>query len=468
MPRRAPNAWKGPATLLLVAGMLLAAPGGAQAGGSCALGDFAPGNWPCADWRPYSASSPFNTRIGARPRVVSGSQEIVDRLNRGGHISSLVAGDPDRGASPTFWSTPEDPVYRIECASFGTRCEVSGMEVRIPRQARPRGGYARLKSCGGCSANGGDWDHDAHMTIVDQASGWEYDFWAVQSKANGAIVIGWGGRTRIDGDGLGSGGVAAGFGNLAGIIRAPEFVSGQIDHALTIAVPCVTGTVWPAAGRAWDCAEHGMPTSNRLQLGSRVQLRISDAELAALPTWQRGIARALRDYGAYVNDTTGDESQWGVSLESPGTYTGFGHADPATSARPSDDTGDYNRNGWRETWFYLFRRVDWSRLRVLAPCDPAAGCDEGPPVSSTPPQPSSRPSSRPSATASARRAMRAAWAAGAGGHARQAATRPHRAHRFRAMRARRLTGGGGRASHARPARHPRPVRRGAVAGGRAG
>ncbi len=421
---------------MLALGVLMVAPGGAQADGSCALGKFAAGNWPCADWRPYSDSSPFNTRIGTRPEVVSDSHGIVDRLNRGGHINSLVAGDPARGASPTFWSSPDDPLYRVRCDSFGTRCAVSGMEVHIPRQAVPQGGYARLKGCDGCTANNGDWDHDAHMTIVDQASGWEYDFWAVQEKADGELVIGWGGRTRIDGDGLGSGGVAAGFGNLAGIIRAPEFVSGHIAHALTIAVPCVNGTEWPATGSAWDCAQHGMPTGNRLELGSRVQLQISDAALAKLPTWQRGIARALRDYGAYVNDTTGDETQWGVSLESPGTYTDFGHRDPATSANPSDDTGDYNHNGWGETWFYLAKRVDWSNLRVLAPCDPAAGCDEGPPPS-TPRPDAAQPSASGVASTSARASRRSASAARARGRDHSRAARPHRADRSRAVKVKR-------------------------------
>jgi hypothetical protein len=461
MARRSLKAWIALGSLLLAGGLLLLAPGGARAGGSCAMGDFGEGNWPCADWRPYSDSSPFNTRIGVHPQVTSNSHEIVDRLNRGGPINSLVAGDPDRGGGPTFWSTPDDPVYRVECDSFGTRCEVSGMEVRIPRQAVPQAGYARLKGCAGCTAEGGDWDHDAHMTIVDQASGWEYDFWAVQSKANGRLVVGWGGRTRIDGDGLGSGGVAAGFGNLAGVIRAPEFVSGHIDHALTIATPCVTGTVWPATGTAWECARHGMPTANRLQLGSRVQLQISDAALARLPTWQRGIARALRDYGAYVNDTTGDESQWGVSLESPGTYTAFGHSDPATSATPNDDTGDYNRNGWRETWFYLSRRVDWSKLRVLAPCDPSAGCDEGP--ASSPAPPSSRPSPAPSASSSVRGPARSA--SGARAWARAHSNRPRSARRSHAVKARRLARFHRRSSRAARARDSRSARPAAARAG---
>jgi hypothetical protein len=309
------------------------------------------------------------------------------------------------------------------------------MEVHIPKQATPQGGYARLQNCGGCSANGGNWDHDAHMTIVDQTTGWEYDFWAVQEKADGVVTIGWGGRTRIDGDGLGSGGVAAGFGNLAGIIRAPEFASGHIDHALTIAVPCVSGTAWPATGRAYECDQHGMSSSNRLELGSRVQLEISDAELARLPTWQRGIARALRDYGAYVNDTTGQEDQWGPSLEAAATYMDFGRPDPAASVGPSDDTGDYNHNGYRETWFYLSKRIDWSNLRVLAPCDPAAGCDEGPPPSSTPSQ---EPSGTASPSIPAGAAMRSASAAGAWGRGRSAAAQPRRTRRSRAIRAGRL------------------------------
>jgi hypothetical protein len=449
MSWRALNAWRTLGPLLFVGAALLLTPAGAKADGSCALGSFGATNLPCADWRPYSDSSPFNSRIGAHPQVISDSQPIVDRLNHGGPVNSLVAGDPDRGASPTFWSTPDDPAYRVECDSFGGRCAISGMEIHIPRQATPQGGYARLRDCGGCSANEGNWDHDAHMTIVDQATGWEYDFWAVQAKANGVVTIGWGGRTRIDGNGLGSGGVAAGFGNLAGIIRAPEFASGHIDHALTIAVPCVSGTVWPATGRAYECDQHGMPSANRLELGSRVQLQISDAQLAKLPTWQRGIARALRDYGAYVNDTTGQEDQWGPSLEGAATYTDFGRNDPDASVNPSDDTGDYNHNGWRETWFYLAKRIDWSNLRVLAPCDPAAGCDEGPPPSSTP---SPKPSGSASASTPAGAFMRSASASGTWGRARSAATQPRRTHRSRAIRAGRLARAHG---HSHRARRPR-------------
>ena len=134
------------------------------------------------------------------------------------------------------------------------------MRVPIPGAAQPTGG----------PASPGD-NHDAHMTIIDPATGWEYDLWHVTRKApdGGRLDFGWGGRTRIDGRGLGSGGVAAGFGNLAGLIRAPELIRGRIDHALTMAVPCVRGrAVYPARARRFrvpppGCLRAPRPTSGR-------------------------------------------------------------------------------------------------------------------------------------------------------------------------------------------------------------
>ena len=107
------------------------------------------------------------------------------------------------------------------------------------------------------------------MTVITP-SGWEYDFWRVESKprGGGTLVSSWGGRTRIDGDGRRSGGTASGFGNVAGIIRASELEFGRINHALfmtagaTQAVGCIprsraegrAGQVTVVAPRRWACA----------------------------------------------------------------------------------------------------------------------------------------------------------------------------------------------------------------------
>ena len=64
------------------------------------------------------------------------------------------------------------------------------MRVRIPAKARP--------------AAGGD----GSLGIIDQATGWEYDFWQARSRPadGGVLKVSWGGRTPIgtpDADGLG-------------------------------------------------------------------------------------------------------------------------------------------------------------------------------------------------------------------------------------------------------------------------
>src|SRR5260370_30947240 len=94
------------------------------------------------------------------------------------------------------------------------------MSVRVPGPGVPAGGS------------------DAHLTVIDQRSGWEYDLWGVSSKPprGGRLIVRWGGKTRASGDGLGSARAAAGYGTAAGVLRAEELGSGAIRHALFLPV----------------------------------------------------------------------------------------------------------------------------------------------------------------------------------------------------------------------------------------
>ncbi len=366
---------KGMLALALVTAALLAhAPIGAihpRCEASDHLGAVGVGNWPSSCWRPYSSRSPFNEPIEGTRAEVPGSSAIVRHLLAGAPVSSLVAGDPSRGGSPTYYSHADDPTYRLHCSKPWGRCEIEGMRVAIPAAAQPTGGPARP----------GD-NHDAHMTIIDPRTGWEYDLWHVTRKPadGGRLDFGWGGRTRIDGTGLGSGGVAAGFGNLAGLIRGPELIRGRIDHALTMAVPCVRGeAVYPARGKALSCAAAGLPARDAPHLGSRFQLRVSRSELEGMPGWKRAIATALKRYGAYVNDTTGNPDWWGFSFEGPATYTSFGHEDPLArlgrrlGLSPTSYAHDdhHSNQGY---WFNLNSGIPWRGMRVLRPCVSRGSC----------------------------------------------------------------------------------------------
>jgi hypothetical protein len=230
------------------------------------------------------------------------------------------------------------------------------MRVAIPDAARAAGGS------------------DGHLSVIDQASGWEYDFWAVSSKpeGGGVLEIGWGGRTRIDGDGLDSPATAAHFGLAAGVIRPAELLAGEINHALFMAVRCTNGTsVYPAGpntGRA--CSEIGLSNKDAPAMGQRFFLDMSAAEIAAqqVPEWQKTILTAMARYGMYVGDTGG--GGWNVGFESGSSYTSFGHPDPWLSVAAQLGVGTWHDPDLgRDLAIFDYRRAaDWAqRLRVAAP-----------------------------------------------------------------------------------------------------
>ena len=343
----------------------------------CRLGEFGVDAWPGDCWRPYSASSPFNRPLPTSPRVHPDSDRIVGRLTGFGAPERIAAGDPSYDWShPIYWSKRDDPIFTLDCVEpwgDGGRpvCpSLEGRRVRIPDDAKPAG-----------EEDPDDpYRYDNHMTVVDQASGLEYDLWNVRDKPKGGgrLTFSWGGLTRIDGEGLGSGSTAAEFGSVAGVIRAQELEAGEIDHALFAVVRCDSGEhVYPATKSGRSCADLGRANEGAPPMGARLQLAMSAAEIEALdvPGWKRTILRALARYGAYVGDT--GTGSWGVMAESGATYTSFGREDRLVEFAKDNDlrTGDDDDDGDEEHIFDINGDVNWrSRLRVIHPCESRGSC----------------------------------------------------------------------------------------------
>ncbi len=309
---------------------------------------------PPACWRPYAETSPFNQEIPADARVAANSAEVVERLLGFGPLQHLTAGDAGTAndyGRPTYFNHPSDPVFTVHCSEPGRVCPVEGLQVRIPDVARVPGGT------------------DGHLSVVDQASGWEYDFWRVQSKppGGGELVVAWGGETRIDGDGLGSYAVAARFGTLAGTLRAEELLAGQINHALAISVRCDSGTfVYPANDTSTPCAEEGLPNTDAPALGTRFQLAMTPAQIDALavPAYRKTVLLAMARYGMYVADTGGS---WGIVKESALVTTSYGLEDRWVSLAQSVGAPYWAPD--HRYAIHLREGVDWARyLRVIDPC----------------------------------------------------------------------------------------------------
>jgi hypothetical protein len=326
------------------------------ASGACAFGTFSSQNLPGACWRPYADTSPFNRGVGSAPRLVANSSAIVNRVNGFGPPDNLSAGNSSDWGHPTYYSRPGDPLYTVHCTESWGTCELEGAQIRIPAASRPATAA------------------DAHMTVVDQATGWEYDFWQVRSKPSGGgtLSVSWGGKTRIgtpDADGLASNATAAHFGLLAGVIRPPELAAGQIDHALTMSVSCTNGTyVWPAEGPGAGtvCADR----ANAPAMGQHFVLNMSDGEISSLnvPGWKKTILTAMAHYGLFVGDTGG--AAWGIQLESSATYTSFGYVDPWAQLGAA-----WGVPKWGGDYVFSLRDgVDWGRLAVVDPCVSRGAC----------------------------------------------------------------------------------------------
>jgi len=336
----------------------------------CALTELGldAGESPPACWRPYSSDSPFNRLLPDDRPADPNSEAIVDRVVGFGPMQNLVAGyhdTPKDYSAPLYYSSRSDPIYRVQCTRYSGRCEIEGMELRIPAAARP--------------AAGGD----GHLTVIDEQARWEYDFYDVSEKPDtgGTITVGWGGRTLVGGpgaDGLGSGATAAHFGRAAGTIRAQELEAGEIDHALFMVVRCTSGaSAWPAAAGTTGtvCRE----TEDAPALGQHFYLDMSEAALDQLKVakWKRTILDAAANYGMYVGDTGG--GTWGIQIESDSSYTSFGEQPRWFEfARARKDAGFaryYDDEIDRTLYVANLREVDWgSALRVASPCHAMRTC----------------------------------------------------------------------------------------------
>lgn len=323
---------------------------------------FKAGSAPPACWRPYRPESPFNVAIPAGEDALEDSEDVSGKLVAAGTIGPIPAGDPERDFGiATYHTQPGDPLKTVTCIEdFGGECALDGTEVPMPRGALPSGVWPLAET---------DDDWDSHLTVIDHASGLEYDLWNIREMDRDTVIIKWGGITNVRGYGLGSDAVASQNGSIAGMVRAEELRAGEIDHALALFVPCTEGYVYPATKGGLDCSDNGFDSADRPAMGAHFQLPADADELAVAPPWKRAILGALDRYGAYVVDTSGTEGIWGLKHESPVGYTSLGEKDPFVELAIEAGIGssDPNKNGIPEYFFNFADGTDFSRLRLVPP-----------------------------------------------------------------------------------------------------
>jgi hypothetical protein len=272
-----------------------------------------------ADARLYSRFSAFNRPIGANPVIDPNSSAMVD---------TLVASANARGFSvasnewtvPVYYADETTPRYDVAIAGQppGAHYDPSFVhdvprimhDVPIPPEAAP------------------DPQIDGHMTVIDESTGCEYDFYAA-SKVGSSWRALWANRISTHSNGVYQHGLSTrgtGFAPLAGMIWPEELQAGRIDHALMFAFPTTRagGPVLPATASDGKTVD-----PNAIPQGARVQLDPDlDLDTLDLTPTERVIARALQRYGMLLGDTGGALSLYAVGAQSFAEYPYGGFLEP--------------------------------------------------------------------------------------------------------------------------------------------
>jgi hypothetical protein len=316
---------------------LLAGPSAAQVQASCQSTALAQAGSAHSCWAPFSSGSAFSTRLSSTPPLAADNAAVQQHMaSYGWTIGPNASGFTlEAGSSrPVFYAGPSDPVMTIHCtAVYGPKScqgangiDINGLQIHVPAGARPAS------------------NSDAHLSIIETASGAEYDFWRA-SISGSTITSATGAETNVNsGDGTGGGGNAAELALSAGLLRPSELVAGHIDHPLVVVVPCTNATganvgyAWPARG-GWGqhCGQFwNEQAGSAPELGQLMKLNMTAAQIASsgAPQWQQTIMTALAGYGAYVEDTEGSWHNEGMYIltQATSSWTDLGKPDQWAAA----------------------------------------------------------------------------------------------------------------------------------------
>lgn len=245
--------------------------------------------------RPFAANAFINTPVSQNAAVAANSPAIISQAVTSYASHAALSNNSDWGI-PIVNAESQSNHYTVGCRYYG--CDRHFGPVQIPAGAQPDSGS------------------DGHLVVL-QPNGNELDMWLGQHTSSGWTA---GSRwvesasgpaancTQVHGC---SGANAADFALAAGVIRPEEVAQGHIDHALVITTPD-TRQGYIACPATNTDGRHADP--NAMPIGAHVQLDPSvNVSALPIPAWERVIAVALQQYGAYVVDTGGSLAIYGQS-----------------------------------------------------------------------------------------------------------------------------------------------------------
>jgi hypothetical protein len=242
---------------------------------------------PYGPW--FTSTSPFNTPIPSTASVDPTSATWINALYNNSSVNSIYV-------NQTAWSTT---VYHATSTTPTIPIYVSNLNkhIDLPYQS----GWSTSP------------DSDAHMVVIDDSSGCEYEFEALNLTNRWANSVGVFHVTTGTGAHAPDAGVTgAQTSLLAGLITPQDVASGAINHALRIGTPINSSQFRAPATSSDGGVAGGIPEGSLIRLDPTL-----DLSQYGLTGFQLMMARALQKYGAYDGDNGGSLA---VSAQVNGSY----------------------------------------------------------------------------------------------------------------------------------------------------
>ncbi len=252
------------------------------------------------NWRPFSASSPWNTKIAPDAKIAPDSDVLTGAF---ADLNPLHINMPEWSVAVYYIDQTETHTHLVQSLYPDQYGNGFGPKARIPF---PDGAAAAGPQLG-----------SGYLAIVDRLYGMAWEMrQAGQYPENGGWFAGFGAKVDLRGDGvnrpwmdssaplMSASPRASGTPLMAGLIRVDEVKSGRIDHALAFAYPKPRTDVFVApASTALESGEGRAPNLNGMPMGTRIQLNPDyDIEQTLMSPEAKIIARALQEYGAILVD----------------------------------------------------------------------------------------------------------------------------------------------------------------------
>lgn len=268
----------------------------------------------------FRDDSPINTKIPSSQGVASNSSTLVNSILRTKNPLLSWGSGAAAGGVPLYKATSSTRRYNVVPAYAGAHGSPLSYWDRDDWGANPFAGYSiPWDPAWVIPGNVNSREDDKWVTIEDPDSGLVYELWMTtwNYKGDGKLECWWGGISNVSKTNAGQikpvAGKATGsnISTIAGSILLQELADGIIPHALTFSGDYTkkNSYVYPASA-----SDGVMSGSQWVPEGTRIRLNPSynPESDGSLKKYEKIIARALIDYGAYLIDVGGEGTTFGV------------------------------------------------------------------------------------------------------------------------------------------------------------